>query len=456
MSAYDVPPCEACETLLERFVRGLYTCGLVVLMPVVMLYLWRRGRCQPAYRRGWRTRFFGVLEPERGPAPEKSRHLIWVHAVSVGETHAVAPLLAALRARHPDSRWLVTSTTPTGQAAARALFGDLPQVGFSLLPYDFPWAWRRFLRQVAPDLLCLVETELWPNLLAACASHGVPVALVNARVSPRTARAWRRFASLSRPVIRRLALIAAQTVADAAVFREVANRSAVVVGNMKFDVTVDPALQKLGERWRRPGYSVLLAASTRDGEESLILEAWQRMSAAEPDLVENVRLLIVPRHPQRFDTVANMIRACGFAVQRRSRDWRQEGVAIEPSAAPPIGLGDSMGEMAAYYTSSDVALIGGSWLPYGGQNLIEACACGCPVVFGPHIFNFAQAASDALSAGAAQGAASVDDGMRLALAGMRRPEALADWRGRALSFQRRYRGAAQRTLERLLPLLANR
>jgi 3-deoxy-D-manno-octulosonic-acid transferase len=267
------------------------------------------------------------------------------------------------------------------------------------LPYDYPDAVARFLAHFQPRLGVLMETELWPNLLAACAARRLPVVLANARLSARSAAGYARFAALARPAFAALGACAAQTPADAARLRQLGTADVTVCGNLKFDVTPAAEKRALGREWKAAlaGRPVWLAASTREGEELPLLEAWQAalQRMLQPDPQSPLPLLVlVPRHPQRFDEVAALVRRQGLWLGRRS--------AGLPDARCQVWLGDSMGEMPAYYTLADLAFIGGSLLPLGGQNLIEAAACACPVLIGPHTFNFTQATEDALAAGAAR------------------------------------------------------
>ena len=366
--------------------RTLYTVLLRLLLPFVLARLWLRGRREPGYREGVGERF-GVY---RGEKPDK---LVWVNAVSVGEARAAAPLVRALAARLPDHRILVTCTTAAGRETLKQLYGDSILAAF--LPYDYPEAVRAFLAHFSPRLGVLMETEIWPNLLAACAARGVPVVLANARLSEKSARGYLRWRSLAEPAFGSLALACAQSEADAARLRSVGARRVEVTGNLKFDVGPDPGQLAAGRAWRAAlGRPVLLLASTREGEENLLL----REMPAE----NNLLVLVVPRHPQRFDEVASL------AQSRRTRD---------PAPAPEhrVYLGDTMGEMPFYYAACDVAVIGGSFAPLGGQNLIEALACGAPVVLGPSMFNFTEATRLALEAGAAIQAADARSAVKRAL-----------------------------------------
>jgi 3-deoxy-D-manno-octulosonic-acid transferase len=366
----------------------LYTLALRLMAPFIVLRLWWRGLREPGYRRHVRERF-GYYD---GAGHEKP--LLWVHAVSVGEARASAALVRALAAAHPGHDLLVTCMTAAGREALRELHGESVRVAW--LPYDYPGSVRRFLERFRPRLAVLVETELWPNLLAACAAFGVPVLLANARLSEKSARGYRRLDGLARPAIATLALVCAQSVPDAARLRALGARRAEVTGNLKFDSAPDPAKSAAGRAWReRLGRPVLLLASTREGEEKLLLDSL-------PPWDGRLLVVVVPRHPRRFDEVAPL------AQSRRSR-------AEPPGAQDRVHLGDTMGEMDFYYAAADVAVIGGAFQPLGGQNLIEACAAGVPAVLGPNMFNFAEATRLALEAGAAVQAPSAASAIAEAL-----------------------------------------
>jgi 3-deoxy-D-manno-octulosonic-acid transferase len=284
-----------------------------------------------------------------------------------------------LRRALPDHALLITCTTAAGRQTLKQVYGESVPVAY--LPYDFPQTVRRFLEHFRPRLGVLMETEVWPNLLAACKANGVPVVLANARMSEKSARGYARWPGLTRPAFASLAAVCAQSAADAERLRALGAGAAQVTGNLKFDVEPDARQLESGQAWRAAlGRPVLLLASTREGEEKLLLEHLPPAG--------NLLAVVVPRHPQRFDEVA------ALAQSRRTR-------APAPAPQDRVHLGDPMGEMAFYFAASDVAVIGGSFLPLGGQNLIEALAAGTPVVIGPSTFNFAEATRLALEAGAA-------------------------------------------------------
>ncbi len=406
--------------------RLAYSLLLYAIAPLIWLRLAWRGRKQPEYLRNLGERY-GFYP---GSAPSK---LIWVHAVSVGETRAAQPLIEGLLARWPDHRILLTGMTPTGRATGREVYGD--RVIQAYLPYDYPGAVGRFFRHFSPAFGVLMETEIWPNLLHAARRAGVPVVLANARLSVRSARGYGRFRRLVGPAFAALSGVAAQTRGDAERLLALGVETAEVSGNLKFDVRPPADKLALGRQWRQAIGSrpVWLAASTREGEELLILEAWRRAA------VSGALLVLVPRHPQRFDEVAALLRQQGLPAVRRS--------AGLPATDTAVWLGDSMGEMAAYYSLADLAFIGGSLLPLGGQNLIEAAACGCPVLVGPHTFNFLQATEDAIAAGAAQRVGDAGElGERVADL-LRDAGRLASMRLAAAGFASAHQGAAERMLD---------
>ena len=370
--------------------RLAYNALLWLLFPYVFFHLAWRARKQPEYLQHVGERFGRY-------AAQSDKPVLWLHTVSVGETRAAATLVQRLRERYPDHQLLLTHTTPTGRAASEQLFGD--DVLRVYLPYDYPFAVQRFLDHFKPRLGVLLETEVWFNLIDACRTGKVPLLLLNARLSPKSARNYSRVRTLARESLHALTLIAAQTEDDALRLASLGHRAVPVMGNLKFEI-VPPAHQlALGAELRRQFGAqrpVLLAASTRDGEEELLLNALKYAA------VDHLLVVIVPRHPQRFDAVAALIEQHGYSMQRRSGD--------EPIAAGTrVVLGDSMGEMFAYYAACDIAFIGGSLLPLGGQNLIEAAACGKPVLLGPHTYNFAQAAEAAIAHGAGLRVQHADD-----------------------------------------------
>ncbi|MBK7659003.1 MAG: lipid IV(A) 3-deoxy-D-manno-octulosonic acid transferase [Betaproteobacteria bacterium] len=415
--------------------RALYGFVVVLLLPFALARLAWRSRRQPGYLEHLGERF-GVA-PLAGAAP-----VIWVHAVSVGETRAAAPLVARLARDFPDARILLTHMTPTGRATGVELFGA--RVDRAWLPWDAGFAVRRFLVRARPAFGILLETEIWPNLLAQCRSRGIPVFLVNARLSARSAAGYARVAPLAREALGNLAGVAAQGADDAARFEALGARDVTVTGNIKFDLDVPADAEAKADALRAlfgAGRRVWVAGSTREGEESLLVEAIEA-AGLDPDIL----VVFVPRHPQRFDEVATLLTARGGPVARRSL-----GAAVPAGAR--YALGDSMGEMLAYYRAAELVVVGGSFLPLGGQNLIEACAVGRPVLFGPHTFNFEAAAEAAIDRGA--GLRARDAAHAVAIA----KELLGDAPRRkrmgeaALAFARDNRGALSRLEAWLAPRL---
>ncbi|MDN3920527.1 3-deoxy-D-manno-octulosonic acid transferase [Roseateles violae] len=422
----------------QGLARLAYGALLRLATPLYLLRLWRRGAAEPLYRRFLGERL-GLYK-----APAGGQGWLWIHAVSLGETRAAAALIAELRRLRPGLRLLLTHSTATGRETGLGLLeaGDAQ----AWLPYDTPGAVRRFLAHWKPALGVLMETEIWPNLQQETARAGVPMVLANARLSARSQRRGERFAALLRPAAQSLALALAQTEADAARLRASGVAAVRVVGNLKYDLQPDAALLARGQAWREHlGRPVLLAAVTREGEEALLLEAWQQRPGSERPL-----LLVVPRHPQRFDEVAALLQAAGLRLARRSR-WQD--LPPEEALAADAWLGDSMREMALYYGLADAALLGGSFAPLGGQNLIEAAACGCPIVMGPHTFNFAEAAELAEAAGAALRVPDMSAGLDEALALCAQPERRAAIAGRAQAFAAEHRGAAARMAQAILALV---
>lgn len=407
--------------------RALYSLLLYLALPYVWLRLLWRARRQPEYAQHIGERF-GLYGTSPGGEPP-----IWLHAVSVGETHAAEPLVHALREKYPGRRILLTHMTPTGRAAGETLFGDTVERHY--LPYDYPGAVVRFLDHFRPCVGILMETEIWPNLVHACKSRGVPLYLANARLSEKSFANYQRMSKLAAAALGELTAVAAQTAVDAQRLTALGAREVSVLGNLKFDVDPPPALIAEGKRLRasigaRP---VLLAASTRDGEEMLFINNNLHATTEVPGLL----LMLVPRHPQRFDEVAALLEKHSVCYQRRS-----ENAPVR--ADTQVLLGDSMGEMFAYHAACDVAFIGGSLLPFGGQNLIEACAIGKPVLIGPHTYNFAEAADGAIAAGAALRITDAADLSRKATALLTHPALLKRMGEAALAFSNTHRGTARK------------
>ena len=415
--------------------RFLYSTLLYLLLPLVAGKLALRSVKQAAYRPHWQERFgFYRLPRQSG--------VIWLHCVSVGETRAAAPLIHALLEQYPERRLLLTHSSPSGRATSEALFGNRVQRAY--LPYDLPFMVRRFLTHFQPDLGVLLETEIWFNLLAACQQRQIPVLLANARLSEKSSRGYAKLGKLAQNALQSLHLIAAQTPNDAKRFQGLGAKRVETLGNLKFDAMPPSGTAAAGNqlrRWFGEQRPVFLAASTREGEEALILDAL----AATP--IADLLTVIVPRHPQRFAQVEALLKKRGLAYEKRSS--LKDAVASRTQ----IILGDSMGEMYAYYASADLCLIGGSLLPFGGQNLIEAMRLGKPVLLGPHTYNFAQVSATAVAQCAAWRVNTPEE-IGLALqALMAVPEKRLAMGAMGLAMCEAEKGASAKTLTHLADLL---
>ncbi len=350
--------------------RVLYTVLLYLITPLVLLRLLWKSRLQPEYRRRVGERFGLVAPAGEGVA-------VWVHAVSVGESLAALPLIEALIRRHGEGRVWVTTTTPTGSERVQAALGQ--RVRHSYAPYDLPGAVARFLERARPRQVVIMETELWPNLFRAIRKRGLPLFVANARLSPRSFRGYSRLRRSIAGVLADCSEVAAQSEADAERFRSLGAPRVSVMGNIKFDMTVPEEQLRRGQELRAAlGLSrrVWIAASTHEGEEQAAIDAQRELLKQLPDAA----LILVPRHPQRFDEVAKLIERSGLASARRSQ--------AAPDLRTQVLLGDSMGEMFAYFAAADVAFVGGSLAPVGGHNVLEPAALGVPVLFGPQMHNF--------------------------------------------------------------------
>ena len=375
--------------------RLVYTLLLYLSLPLVLARLWWRGRKAPAYRQRWAERLGRFTPPDRPGG-------VWVHAVSVGEVQAVAPLLRRLLEQRPLLPLTITTTTPTGSARVKALFGD--EVFHVYLPYDLPAALHGFLDRVKPELLVMVETEVWPNLLAACEDRGIPSLLANGRLSERSLKGYRKLGRLADEAFAGIDWVAAQSTPDAQRFiaAGVPPGRVSVTGSIKFDMRIPASVEEQAEVLRRQwgDRPVWVAASTHEGEDEVLLEAHRQLRAQLPEAL----LVLVPRHPERFDSVAALCARHGLVPARRSA-----GEVPGPDAA--VFLGDTMGELPVLLGAADAAFIGGSLVPVGGHNMLEASAQGVPVVFGPQVFNFATISRLLLAEGAAE---QVSDARELA------------------------------------------
>jgi 3-deoxy-D-manno-octulosonic-acid transferase len=424
--------------------RFLYTLLLVAATPFMLMRVWWRGRREPGYRQHISERFGDFTQ-------QKLAASIWIHAVSVGETRAAAPLVAALRARFPQRPILVTCMTVTGRATAHELFASYATIAY--LPYDFPWASRQLIRHFDPRVLLIMETEIWPNLITSCRDANVPALLVNARLSERSLVGYTRLVpvrALMREAVQQFSRIVAQSPEDARRLAALGAENVAVAGNMKFDIETEQTQVDLGLAWKTAlmangvARKVLLAASTRDGEETLIIEAYKKIF--DETARHKTLLVIVPRHPQRFDEIHAQIASAGLSVQRRS-------AGTEINTATDVWLGDSMNEMFAYLALCHLAFIGGSLVPVGGQNLIEPMALGKPVLMGPSDFNFADAAREAEAAGAM---IRVNDATEFAATARKLlddDDQRAAMSQRALAFAAAHRGATGKTVALIVQLL---
>ena len=422
--------------------RTLYTVLFHLGLPFIALRLWLRSRKAPAYAQRIGERFALGLPPmQRGG--------IWVHAVSVGESIAAAPMVRALLAQYPQLPITITSMTPTGSERIRSMFAGEPRIQHCYLPYDFPWAAARFLKHIQPKIGVIMETELWPNHIHQCAKSGIPTVLANARLSERSARGYGRFAKLTRPMLGEVSLFAVQTQAEAQRFLDLGARPecVAVTGSIKFDLTIDPALleraTQLRTQWQALDRPVWIAASTHDGEDEIVLAAHRQVLAAHPDAL----LILVPRHLERFDSVFEMSRQQGFSTVRRS-------TGLPVTAADSVLIGDTMGELLFLYALADIAFVGGSLVPTGGHNLLEPAALAKPLLSGTHLFNFLEIAALLRTAGALE---EVSDAAGLATTVQRlieHPVLARTMADAGLSVMKANQGALQRLLEGIARLIA--
>jgi 3-deoxy-D-manno-octulosonic-acid transferase len=460
-------------------IHTLYSIAMWLSQPLLKRKLKRRGVDEPGYLHAIDERFgryATAVPPHAGPT-------VWIHAVSLGETRAAAVLIAALRSQLPDMRLLLTHGTATGRAEGAKLLrpGDLQ----AWQPWDTVDATQRFLIHFKPQIGVLMETEIWPNLVHTCKARQMPLVLANARLSDKSLRQAGKLAWLARPAYAALHAVWPQTAQDAQRFQQLGAPVRDVFGNLKFDATVDASQVAQGREWRTHAVKpVVMFASSREGEELALLQILKDFCPLAPvakgqiatDVVVNqIQWLIVPRHPQRFDAVAELITSQGFGLSRRRR-WGAlgpgqsldaaagavnsdsvpasgNGDPVDQGVVPTVWLGDSLGEMALYFGLADVALLGGSFEPLGGQNLIEAAACGCPVVMGPHTFNFAEAAEQAQKAGAALRVADLTQAVSAARELITDPSRLADARQASSAFAQAHRGAAQQLASAIVQVM---
>lgn len=358
---------------------ALYSLLFYLLTPFILLRLIWRGRKAPDYRKRWAERFGFV------PAVDPGQQVIWVHSVSVGETLAAVPMIKQLQLRYPEALLAVTTMTPTGSARVRAVFGE--SVYHVYAPYDLPDVLSRFLRRVQPSILVIMETELWPNLVHCCRDRDIPIVVANARLSEKSAKGYGKFSKLTGPMLRRINCVAAQHEDDGARFLGLglSKKQLVITGNIKFDLHLDDDLKSraaaLRAQWQsETNRPVLLVASTHRGEDEIILDSLEQVRRSCPELL----LVLVPRHPERFDEVAQLCAGRNLKVVRRSG-------GNPPSLDDQVVLGDTMGELLLFFGACDIAFVGGSLVPVGGHNLIEPAAWQLPILSGPHLFNFSEA-----------------------------------------------------------------
>ena len=422
--------------------RQLYSLLFSLLLPLILLRLLWRSRKHPAYgeRIGERLGYYGS---------RSLKAAVWIHAVSLGEVQAAVPLIEHYLKRFPEQGVLVTTTTPTGAAHLRKRFGQ--RVPHLYMPLDLPWILERFLQRVQPQLVILMETEIWPNLLAACHRHGLPVVLANGRLSKKSARRYGWLGPFTRAMLQKFTLIAAQTKADARRFQVLGApaQRIQIMGSIKFDLPLPADLREQAQALRRiwGDRPVWIAASTHAGEEEIVLESHRQVRQCLP----NALLVLVPRHPERFDAVADLAERWGFPPARRSR-------GESPSLTDGVFLGDTMGELPLLLGASDMAFFGGSLVPIGGHNLLEAAALGIPVLIGPHVHNFAEITALLIRAGGAQ---QIPDGKTLGqtLCRLLPDAALRTQMGeRGKQVVEQNRGALLRLIEGLeaLPVFVNR
>ena len=440
---------------MSSFMLKLYSGLMRLAQPLLRRKMARRAVQEPGYGEAVDERFGRYAQPS-----ETTSRLVWLHAVSLGETRTAAILLKALREQNPDLRILLTHGTATGRAEGKALLqaGDV-QVW---QPWDTQIVVERFFEHFQPRMGLLMETEIWPCTVAAAKSRGMPLVLVNGRLSEKSLQQALTMSPLAYPAYGALAAVYAQTAADATRYRQLGVAVAGVFGNLKFDATPSADLQATGQAWREDlKQPVVMFASSREGEEALFLEEiiarnQQIRGQAAPDSIAfkgAVKYLIVPRHPQRFDNVAALVAQHGLTLSRRS-SWSGSPLESSQAMQADVWLGDTLGEMPLYYALSGVALLGGSFEKLGGQNLIEAAACGCPMVMGPHTFNFAEAADLAQAEGAAIRVADMTDAVHAALQLVNQPNAHQAAVAAGLAFAASHCGATAQTVAALQPFFS--
>jgi len=412
-----------------------YRLILTFLWPILTVTWWIRRLRQPSYRINWPERWGNYQQTVSGP-------VIWLHAVSVGETRAAIPLIQRLREEYPNVTLVLTHMTATGRnTALESIPAEVVRV---YLPYDWPSAVRRFLRHFKPNIGLIMETEVWPNVVAECVALEIPICLINGRLSERSFKRYLKAQPLIGDSLGSLTLLLAQTETDQIRYQKLTHQQVLVTGNIKFDVLIPPQQKQLAETFNQAwGHRsrVWILASSRDGEEKIFLDSYRLWLGSKDDL-----LIIVPRHPERFDEVAKLIEATGLTYQRRSS-------GLNNTVNTQVLLGDSMGELYAYYLTADGAIMGGTWLPFGGQNLIEACQAGCPVVFGPHTENFTVICQQARLAGAALYVSSIPELMIQLTKWRDHPNQLTEIREAGQAFIKAHQGVTDRTMNFITPIL---
>lgn len=408
--------------------RRIYTALLWLLLPYIFFHLLWRARKQREY-------LWHIDERFGHYSVRSNKPLLWLHTVSVGETRAVASLVQCLQEKYPQYQLLLTHATPTGRAASEQLYGS--NVLRVYLPYDYPFAVHRFLQYFRPHLGMVMETEIWLNLIHCCRTMQIPLLLLNARLSEKSAARYALYPELIRSGLQEFSIISAQSEADAARITGLGASNVSVMGNLKFDIQPPPMMLQLGAQLRTQlgkTRKIFLVASTRTGEEILLLSMLQQMD------IPSLLTVIVPRHPQRFGDVAGMLARQGIRFQCRSEN------SLVRSDTQVI-LGDSMGELFAYYAACDLAFIGGSLLPFGGQNLIEACALGKPVIMGPYTYNFTQASQQAVESGAALRIQNVEELAQSVQNLFAHPDQLVRMGQAGLYFVCAHRGATEKAMQ---------
>lgn len=418
------------------FGRLAYSWAWRLITPFYLLKLWRRGRKEPEYWQHKGERF-GLYSSQK---PRYQGHYVWIHAVSLGEARASNYLIQELRKKIPDMKLLLTHGTATGRVQGKALLQEGDEQCW--LPNDFPGAVRRFLLHYQPQIGLLVETEIWPNLVLMATKADIPVFLVNARLSEKSLRNATKASFLLRPVYEALSMVLAQSDDDARRLQTIGAKDIQILGNIKYDMLPNPDLVEQGVRWKTSiQRKVVMAASTREGEEQLLIEAWMQSLWMQLPIEQQPILLIVPRHPQRFSEVGSLIDASGAVNSQRST-WGDEGPS--DSAPVQIWLGDSLREMPLYYSLADIVLVGGSFLPFGGQNLIEALSCKNPIIFGEHTYNFALASQQTLDEGIGVRVESFESGLTQVAVWLENEEELKRLKQKSVHFVQEHQGASER------------